>query len=197
MTPLAPPRRFAPEPVETTKKSSKDGRQTSPHPGERQKPRRFAVEPLETTVTSSKDHKEGDKSEPRGVAVQPVEAEHKSGRNDKVQPRRFPVQPVETEHKSSKDRKESDDKPAARRFTPQLQETSAASSKDVTSEMPSHIRFLPEPMGTIHRTNRKAHGEDEGHRAETLTKQAPRKFAPVLIDTAQRSRRAGDDEAGI
>ncbi|KAK1819456.1 hypothetical protein LTR12_006157 [Friedmanniomyces endolithicus] len=196
MTPLAPPRRFAPEPVETTKKSSKDGRQPSPNPGEWQKPRRFAVEPLETTVTSSKDHKGGDMSEPRGVAVQPVEAEHKSGKSDKVQPRRFPVQPVEVEHKSSKEREESNNKPAARRFAPHLQEMSATSGKDVTSEKPGHIRFLPEPMGTIHRTNRKAHGEDEGHRAEILAKQAPRKFAPVLIDTAQRSRRAGDDEAG-
>ncbi|KAK0847775.1 hypothetical protein LTR02_008358 [Friedmanniomyces endolithicus] len=197
MTPLAPPRRFAPEPVETTKKSSKDGRQPSPNPGERQKPRRFTVEPLETTVTSSKDHRGGDKSEPRGVAVQPAEAEHESGKSDKVQPRRFPVQTMEVEHKSSKDRAESEDKPVARRFTPQLQEMSAASSKNVTSEKPGHIRFLPEPMGTIHRTNRKAHGEDEGHRAEDLATQAPRKFAPVLIDTAQRSRRAGDDEAGI
>ncbi|KAK0248112.1 hypothetical protein B0A54_16448 [Friedmanniomyces endolithicus] len=197
MTPLAPPRRFAPEPVETTKKSSKDGRQPSPNPGERQKLRRFAVEPLETTVTSSKDHKGGDKPEPRGNDVQPGETEHKSSKSGKTQPRRFPVQPVEMEHKSSKDRGESDDKPVARRFAPQLQEMSTANSKDGTSGKPGHIRFLPEPAGTIHRTNRKAHGEDEGHRADNVAKHAPRKFAPVLIDTAQRSRRAGDDEAGI
>ncbi|TKA82588.1 hypothetical protein B0A55_01373 [Friedmanniomyces simplex] len=199
MPPSAPPRRFAPEPVETSARSSKDGPQQAPDHGEQSKPRRFPVEPLETTVTSSKIHEpeREEKSQPRRFAVQPVETEHKSSKSDKTQPRRFAVEPVETEHKSSKDRAETGDKPVARRFEPQLQEMSATSSKDGRPEKPGHIRFLPEPVETLHRTNRKARGEDDGNTAGTVAEQTPRKFAPILIDTAKRSRRTSDEEVGV
>ncbi|KAK5681069.1 hypothetical protein LTS10_006829 [Elasticomyces elasticus] len=156
MPPSAPPRRFAPEPVETSVKSSKDGRQ-----------------------------------QPDIVPIRPAEqlkdTAAKEGNEEKPKPRRFAVEPVVTEHKSSKERTASNDRPATRRFEPQLQEMLATSSMDGTG----HVRFLPEPVETIRRSNRKSHGEDDN------AKQMPRKFAPVLIDTAKRSRRAGDDEAGL
>ncbi|KAK3117302.1 hypothetical protein LTR53_001483 [Teratosphaeriaceae sp. CCFEE 6253] len=136
MPPSAPPRRFAPQPVETS--SAED--------------RRFAVQPVETTTASSRERK--------------LEQE------DKPKPRRFAVEPVETETRSSK------------------------SSKSGDLNQAGHIRFLPEPVETVRRTNRKSRaGEDDelDMLPEPAAQPSPRKFAPIPIDTAQRSHRA---EAG-
>ncbi|KAK4560846.1 hypothetical protein LTR86_005426 [Recurvomyces mirabilis] len=199
------PSRFTPEPSETSTKSSKDVRQPLPEKDEITKPRRFAVEPVETSATSSKDPKaEPVKSEPRRFAVEPVETEHKSskdrGQSDsKPQPRRFAVEPVETEHKSSKDRKASSEQSKPRRFAPQVEEITSRSSKEEKTEHGKpHIKFLPQPVETIYRTRRKSPAdEDDVLPKDVGNQRTVRKFAPILIDTASRSRRAGDDGSGL
>ncbi|KAK5117541.1 hypothetical protein LTR62_004963 [Meristemomyces frigidus] len=166
------PSRFKPEPYETTTKSSKDVVQQTAETETKPKVRRFAVEPVETSATSSKERKAEVKSEPRRFAVEPIETEHKSSKDragTDSKPRRFAVEPLETEHKSSKDTKGDNGKPI-------------------------HIKFLPQPVETIYRTRRKSPVDDDNIAPHDVGKQRTvRKFAPILIDTAQRSRRAGDD----
>lgn len=142
--PSSPLRKFAPTPVETTTRSSKQTEQTY-QSSLTPKPRRFAPEPVETTSISSKGRKnEGQKDDP-------------------PKPRRFAPQPVETTHSSSKDRPETG-KP--------------------------HIRFSPQPFETTHVTHRTANDATETQLQPG--KQSTRRFAPVLIDTAKRSRKTGD-----
>ncbi|KAK8225992.1 hypothetical protein HDK77DRAFT_486285 [Phyllosticta capitalensis] len=170
-SPPAPKRRFMPEPVETTTKSS----------------RRFAPEPVETTQKSS-----------RKFAPEPVETTAKSTR-------KFAVQPVETTAKSS------------RRFAPEPVETTARSSRDQpAAEPPTKKKFAPQPVETTTRSNRNnrvANGTSSSHVASAGSSSSAagaqatpqidvdspqaesrprRKFAPQLIETAKRSRKAGD-----
>lgn len=166
-----PPRRFAPEPIETSTKSSKAARQQSPEKDEKPKPRRFAVEPIESSTKSSRGR----------------EAQHE----ETAKPRRFAPEPVETSVKSSKDKADGSEKPKPRRFAPQLESTSRASTRTTSEENAPHIRFSPQPLETIYRTNRKPRDDDD------LEKKASRKFAPVLVDTARRSRRAGDSAPAL
>ncbi|EMC93286.1 hypothetical protein BAUCODRAFT_45003, partial [Baudoinia panamericana UAMH 10762] len=178
-----PPRKFAPEPIETSSKSSKDVRQHEPSSSNAAtpKPRRFAVEPVESQHISSKDKKE-------------------STAEEKPKARRFAVQPVETEHKSSKHSSRasngaaSGEKSPPRRFAPQLAETSAKSNRGHQPEhnIPSHIKFRPEPVETTYRSNRKPQMDDEEVGPKDEGAKRPKRFTPVLVDTAKRSRRAGD-----
>ncbi|ORY04033.1 hypothetical protein BCR34DRAFT_491935 [Clohesyomyces aquaticus] len=137
-----PPRRFKPEPTETTVKSSKN---QSPGLTENSKPaRRFAPEPIETTT---KTH------------------------------RRFAPEPVETSEKLN------------RRFAPQPIEMTVKSRR----------RFKPEPIETTVGNNRKHRGNQpqiiepsQTNPKEGEQKKPVRRFAPQLIETAKRSRKAGD-----
>jgi hypothetical protein len=226
-----PPRRFAPQPVETTTKSSKDRHNT-----EEEKPavRRFAPEPVETSVKSSRSARHepetGDLNapKPRRFMPQPVETSVKSSRKrtepetgdlSKPQPRRFAPQPVETSAKSSKDKKPAqDDQQKPRRFAPEPMETSSRSSRgnsaDTMDKPKPKSRFAPQPIETTHGGNRGRQKQGAAHIKFDLrtfagqgssskkagTAVAPhepepktvRKFTPILLDTAKRSRRAND-----
>jgi hypothetical protein len=204
MPSATPPRRFAPEPVETTSRSSRSPRQQSPDEETTPKARCFAPEPIETSTKSSRrpEPAQEEPPKPRRFAPQPVETTTKSSRqrNEQVEepvkkPRRFAPEPVETTQKSSKDRAQQNEKPAVRRFAPQLEETSRKSSKGRSEpDKGTGVRFLPQPVETTYRSNRKPNGVGkEGGRGEEPVQKAPRKFAPILLDTARRSRRSGGD----
>ena len=98
------PRRFAPEPIETTSKSSKTARKHSPEKQEVTKVRRFAPEPIETTTRSSRNDSD-------------------ATQDKKPAPRRFAPEPIETTHKSSKDKSPDKTGSSHIRFKPQLVET--------------------------------------------------------------------------
>jgi hypothetical protein len=173
------PRKFAPEPIETTKTSSKDNPQAER--AERPKPRRFAPQPIETTSSSSKAN--------RTFAPQPVETTTRSSR-------KFTPEPIETTKTSSK---------ANRKFAPEPVETTTRSNR----------RFAPEPVETTTRSSREKFAKDwdkqtsptgkfKADPMETVSadnsgpkscmKRPSKKFAPQLIETAQRSRKQGDGE---
>ncbi|KAK4507424.1 hypothetical protein PRZ48_001159 [Zasmidium cellare] len=149
------PRRFAPEPIETTTKSSKSARRHSPEKQDVPKVRRFAPEPIETTTKSSRKNAE-------------------STQDDKPKPRRFAPEPIETTHKSSKGR--SDEKSSS-----------------------THIRFKPQLVETKYGGNRKPSRQTsmESDASTVASEDAtPRKFTPVVLSTAKRSRRMGDSKTG-
>ncbi|KAI9694606.1 MAG: hypothetical protein M1822_000222 [Bathelium mastoideum] len=109
MSPTSPPRRFVPEPVETTTKSSRKVDQETPG-NNNKRPRKFAPEPLETFISSSKDHA----------------AEHGEL---KKPPRRFAPEPVETTSSSRKGSNAASSGHAKKKFSPQLVETSTGSNR--------------------------------------------------------------------
>ncbi|EKG22019.1 hypothetical protein MPH_00610 [Macrophomina phaseolina MS6] len=179
-----PKRRFLPEPVETTTKSS---RRFAPEPVETttKSSRRFVPEPVETTTKSS-----------RKFAPEPVETTTKSHR-------RFAPEPVETTTKSSK------------KFVPVPIEDTSRSSKDKpasAADAAPRRRFAPQPFETSTRSNRPGAGHErngtEVRSADASVSDAQaspqidgtpqsgakprRKFAPQLIETAKRTRKAGD-----
>ena len=181
-----PVKRFNPEPVETTFKSSRNplpeamemmsrpARKFAPEPVEAtsKSTRRFAPEPVETTIKST-----------RRFAPEPVETTVKSTR-------RFVPEPVEVTTKSSK------------RFAPEPVETTVRSSKDkgpARDGPKAPRRFAVEPVETVLRSSRaiaREQDKKEGESSKT-TKRPPRKFAPQLIETAKRSRKAGDETPAV
>lgn len=214
MASAPPPRRFKVEPVETTTSSSKDRKQ-EPEEGT-SKPRKFAPEPIETSTKSNRkfapEPVETTQRSSRKFAPEPVESSARTNRkfapeplettaktNRKFAPeptettqrtnRRFTPQPIETTQSTNRkfapEPIETSQK-KVRRFAPQPVETTATSSKDSRrkfaeewAEKSASRRFKPEPLETISRGN-KRHPP------------SPRKFAPQLIESAQRSRKAGD-----
>lgn len=139
-----PSRRFAPEPLETTKKSSR---------------RRFAPEPVETTVKSSRDKKRdetADSDRPR---------------------RRFVAEPVETSSRSSRH--------------PQTE------ANEQSPGLRPRRRFVPEPIEitTETRRRRRPDSEKDGDPADEQPTSPPlssgRKFSPELLETARGSYRRG------
>ena len=189
-----PARRFAPTPVETSTKSSKDRKQ-SPGAEEKPKPRKFAVEPVSTEHKSSKDKQgssEAEKPKSRRFAVEPVSTEQKSSKDrgksdgsEKPAARRFAPQLESTEAKSSKGKSGSQEKGKPRRFAPQLVEESSSQQNSREGSPAGRPKFAPQLAETTYRSSRGRrdnNGEGSG---------PPRKFAPVLVDTASRSRRSG------
>ena len=207
MSPSNSPRKFVPAPIEqTTKSSQQSDAQTDAKP----KPRRFAPEPIEETTKSSKDAsqqaKQEEKPKPRRFAPQLVEDTTKSTKDaaqkpaeqeGKPKPRRFAPQLVEDTTKSTKDTPpkpaEQDKKAKPRRFAPQVVEETHKDSKE--KEVPkekAHVKFKPELVSTTHGTNKKGQSEETNDKSE---QKGPRKFTPILLDTARRSRRAGNPDS--
>ncbi|KAK7554819.1 hypothetical protein IWX49DRAFT_332051 [Phyllosticta citricarpa] len=155
-SPPAPKRRFMPEPVETTQKSS----------------RRFAPEPVETTTKST-----------RKFAVQPVETTAKSSR-------RFAPEPVETTARSSKDPPAAEP-PTKRKFAPQPVETTTRSNRNgrVANGINSSYVAPAEASANSAGAQSTPQIDVDSPQAESRPR---RKFAPQLIETAKRSRKAGD-----
>lgn len=173
MDPAAPPRRFKPEPIETTVSSSKD--KVRQEPVEAPKPRRFAPQPIETTTSSSKAR--------RRFAPEPFETTTTSSKVN----RRFIPEPIETTTTSSK---------VPRTSAPQLMGTTTRSNR----------RFVPQPLETSTRSSRQKFARDweeqtsptdkfKANPLGTASRKLPvKRFRPQLIETAQRHRKAGDDE---
>ncbi|KAM0714834.1 hypothetical protein Q7P37_009298 [Cladosporium fusiforme] len=202
-------RRFAPEPVETTSKSSKTARKEA-ETGDLNaaKPRRFLPQPVETTTKSSRKRVEpetGDLSKPRRFAPAPVETSFKSSKDrtsqqdDKSKPRRFSPQPVESSSRSSRGSSpEKNDKPKPKsRFAPQPIETTQSSSKGRQQQGAPHIKFNLQTFETQSKSSSKPgeHVAPEEPAPGQEPKKPVRRFAPILLDTAQRSRRATDKNA--
>ncbi|KAF2253126.1 hypothetical protein BU26DRAFT_528417 [Trematosphaeria pertusa] len=149
-------------------------------------PRRFKIEPIESTMKSSKD-RQREENEPskrlRKFAPEPVETTAKTSR-------RFAPEPLENTTRTH------------RRFAPEPTETSERSSrKKFAEEWESQTtrKFKPEPLETPASSNRKKQGINQQAKIDATSsssqrtgKRPPRKFAPQLIETARRSRRAGD-----
>ncbi|TKA22312.1 hypothetical protein B0A50_08037 [Salinomyces thailandicus] len=191
MSPSLPPRKFTPVPFETSTRSSKD-RQQSPDVDENPQPRRSPVEPVSAEQRSSKDRQPNDESKkPRSsrFAAKPVAKDvtsngdkDKSEDAEKPQVRRFVPQLEVTEVKSSQDRTDNGEQPKPRRFAPQLVEhSSRKGSKESTT--PGTSKFAPQLAETTFRSNRPGAGANG----------APRRFTPVILDTARRSHRAGKE----
>ncbi|KAK6414934.1 hypothetical protein LTR95_017652, partial [Oleoguttula sp. CCFEE 5521] len=142
LTSSRPPRRFAPQPVEQTSRSSKD-KDAAPEP---KRVRKFAPEPVEHTSRSSKD-------------AQEVQAE-------KPKVRKFAPDPVEHTHTTSKQEREKRH-PTFNTGSFESSRTSSGQDEDVA----------PDAAAT------------------TGSGQAPRRFAPILIDTARRTRKADQSKA--
>ena len=147
---------------------------------------------------------------PRKFDPTPIEQTTKSSRQqeapneDKPRPGRFVPEPIETTAKSSKDARqpqaEQNGRPKPRRFAPQVVEETHTSSKDKAApEKKAHVKFKPEPVSSTYSSSRRARSDDEsaspGGEGAEQKKAAPRKFAPILLDTAQRSRRSGDSNS--
>ena len=205
-----PPRKFAPAPIEQTTKSS---RQPALPKDDQKKPRRFAPEPIEETVKSSKDARQpaepNEKPKPRRFAPQPVETSVKSSKDvaqksnepaEKPKPRRFAPQPVETTTKSSKDVSQpsiAQDQPKPRRFAPQIVEQTHKSSHDKEAhEKKGHVHFKPEIVSTTVSSSRTAKKSTDGD-DDATEKKPPRRFTPIFLESATRSRKAGEPNAPL
>jgi hypothetical protein len=200
-------------PVETSAKSSKTSR-NEPETGDLNAPkaRRFFPQPVETTSTSSRKRREpetGDLSQPqpRRFAPQPVETSSKSSKDrksqqdDKSAPRRFAPEPMETSSRSSRGNStDTADKPKPKsRFAPQPIETTQSSSKGRRQQGAPHIKFDLRTFDTQGNSSPKP-GVDVAPEQPDPTqesKPAVRKFAPILLDTAKRSRRANDQNPSL
>ncbi|KAF2187735.1 hypothetical protein K469DRAFT_569357 [Zopfia rhizophila CBS 207.26] len=158
MSSSAPPRRFKPEPIETSVKSSKDSSREQADTSKSR--RRFAPEPIETTT---KTH--------RKVVPELVKTIKKN--------RKFIPEPIETTAKSSRASDASEPPSNARkRFNPEPIETTTSSNRKQEENAP---RIIEPPSSTS--------TKDE--------KKPPRRFAPQLIETAKRSRKAGDTTPAV
>jgi hypothetical protein len=237
MTSSPPRRRFLPEPVETSVRSSRRPNRGEPEtqladrisdqnpatsnppdslPPDQMKPtsttRRFLPQPIETSSRSSKrssadgeGQKEDDnlsdksverpaedsRSKPRRFAPQPVDTTTRSSR-------KFAPEPVETSTRSNRRRKgdeKDEDKPQTtrRRFAPEPIQTTtkshrraqAATNED--SETPrTRRRFAPEPIETSTKSSWNRKTEDQ---EESQSPPRRRKFAPEPVETTVRRRR--------
>ena len=171
------PRRFLPQPVETSVKSSR--KRTEPETGDLSKPqpRKFAPQPVETSVKSSKDKK--------------------PAQDEQAKPRRFAPEPMETTTRSSRGNStDTADKPRPKsRFAPQPIETTKSSSRGRQKQGAPHIRFDLQTFATQGNSSSKLGTEVAPHESEPTQepKRVVRKFTPILLDTAKRSRRANDN----
>jgi len=126
-------RRFAPEPIEHSSKSSKHARAESSDTCDPTKPRRFAPQVVEQTAKSTR------------------QSTSESARDAKPTTRRFAPQPMETSHKSSKDRVGT--KTGHVKFTPEPMETSRRSNRAGSEEKPVR-KFAPVLIDTASRTRK-------------------------------------------
>jgi len=178
-----PRRRFAPEAVETTTRSSRKGADHDSAISPAAK-RKFAPEPIETTSKTSKT---------KDVVK---EEEEKPSR-----PRRkFAVEPVETSSTSSKEREKKPDgvangAPLRRRFAVEPVETSTRRSKEKEEEKTAKPRrkFAVQPVETSTSSSRRKKDADQDalEQRETPSRSSSggRKFAPELVGTAKASFR--------
>ena len=203
------PRRFLPQPVEESKRSSHkkinhehvEDSTTTPKDGP----------PLDAVVVSLQSPPEdptppavANNKPPRRFAPEPIESSLRSSR------RKFAPEPIETSTRRSKDKdnppaEETNPKPR-RKFAPEPVETTARSSKEKKKDAEEasvskpRRKFVPEPIETTSTTNRRRQAsldetsEDEppntgGSSTSSRASTGPRKFSPELLETAKGSYR--------
>ena len=172
-----PHRRFAPEPLETTSRSSRSERNLDDKTTSLPK-RKFAPEPIETTTRSSKAKEE---AKPR---------------------RKFDAEPIEIIYSSNKSReKNADDlengaRPR-RRFAVEPVETNTRSSEDLPTK--PRRKFAVEPVETTTTSSRARQHQDSGNSddksegSQSRSSTGGRRFSPVLLGTAKASFRKKPD----
>lgn len=205
------PRRFLPEPVESSTRSSrrKDGVQgksivEGAAPSEivpttstdtmspQTKPRRFTPQPVEESTRSShkKDvqHIEGTEDKIRSTSLMPQHTDDstEAGQPTTRPPRRFAPEAVESTTRSSR-----------KKFAPEPVETTTRSSKDTGTTESDNVekpkrRFAPQLVETATGSskNRNDSIDNTGNKPR-------RKFEPEPVETETRSRRRKQPEASI
>lgn len=219
------PRRFAVEPVETTTRSSKDTPKQSEEPVKPR--RRFLPEPVETSARSSKDAPEDKSqvntvTKPRRKFLpEPVETSSRSSKDGPraedatAKPkRRFVPQPIETTATSSRQRREDvasqksspistagsePSTPTRRRFAPIPIETTTFSNRSSPNSVKSSRAGSTSTYGSWESAPRLAHeiGVFSRNVASPVTPRPRRRFAPELVETATRTRKAGDTTMSV
>lgn len=207
MSPQTKPRRFLPQPVEESTRSSRkknaeqieNSTARAPDESGPNSHYSFADDPTLPGVPTSRPSS----SATRRFAPEPVETTSRSSR------RKFAAEPIETSTRRSKDKDNPGDDDASskprRRFAPEPVETTARSSKDKPQaqdkEDPQTPRprqkFAPEPIETSSRRRRNTEAEDADDEplktgdsvASSRASSGPRKFSPELIETAKGSYR--------
>ncbi|KAI8939962.1 hypothetical protein NX059_003687 [Plenodomus lindquistii] len=174
MTTVAPPRRFKVEPLETTTRSSKDRLQHE-HAAAAKPVRKFAPEPIETTTSTNRRFK-----------PEPIETTTTNNRKFKPEPmetarsthQKFKPEPIETTKKTN------------RKFAPEPIESSVRSSRQKFNKdwdeqtSPTAEKRPKSKLGLT--------GSGDDRRLKSASKKPTKRFTPQLIETAQRSRKAGD-----
>lgn len=177
-----PRRKFAPDPVETSTRSTRKER-SAEAPTVPTTKRKFAPEPIETTIKSSRVTQEQDDKPAhprRKFNVEPVEVSSSSSK-DKVQKtdglengarpkRRFAVEPVETTTRSSKEKDEDQITKSRRRFAVEPVEITQAPSRRGQQDSDSS-------------------NDEKADSNSSRRSSGSRKFSPELIGTAKASYR--------
>lgn len=125
-------RRFAPEPIEQTTKSSKAARTDASEKGDAPKPRRFAPQIVEQSPKSSRQNS------------------GQTATDTKPRVRRFAPEPVEVSHISSKDK---EGKSAKSKFAPEPFETTTRSNRTDADQKPVR-KFAPVLIDTAQRSRK-------------------------------------------
>lgn len=171
--PLTTSRRFTPEPVETSARSSR---------------RKFVADPIETSTRKSKDKDNPEEASPkprRKFAPEPVETSTRSSKNKKTDnagdspattPRRkFALEPIETSTSSRRRRKADQDDIDQE---PVKSDGSAASSR--ASSGPR--KFAPELLETAKGSYRRIHSSTSGTRSPAPISSEPSLSPPLSPD---------------
>ncbi|KAK5307553.1 hypothetical protein LTR99_000525 [Exophiala xenobiotica] len=209
MSPQSRPRKFLPQPVEESVRSSR--KKTVEHVEDN--------EPKGTSTKSSSPHHSYSHYDdptlpgipnsrplttPRRFTPEPVESSTRSPR------RKFAPEPIETSTRSSKDKEEPQEEAASRprrKFATEPVETSTRSSKSKESDAADENqtprprrKFAPEPIETTKTTRRRRDTVDSDDAdseplpsgdslASSRASSGPRKWQPELLETAKGSYR--------
>lgn len=203
MTAVSQPRRFKPQPIEESTRSSRKNKpqhveHANPDPEQRSDhPLLNSEDPTEPGYPTAGSLE----SKPRRFAPEPVETTARSSR------RKFAPEPVETTTRSSKDKQPKDQTQKSRRFAPEPVETSTRSRKghkpdeqDRDTTPQPRRRFAPEPISTEKISRRQPSQTDEpsadnsaeqsrSRESSSSSANGTRRFSPDLIETAKGTYR--------
>ncbi|KIX01682.1 uncharacterized protein Z518_09408 [Rhinocladiella mackenziei CBS 650.93] len=209
MPPQTKPRRFLPQPVEESVRSSrkKNGEHIEGSPARGgfletagiNAHYSYSDDPVFPGVPNSRPS-----TTPRHFTPEPVETSTRTSR------RKFAPEPIETSTRKNKDQNTAQENEASskprRKFAPEPVETTTRSSKDKeppdAEEIPTtrpRRKFAPEPIETTTTTRRRRKPDPEDadeepplpadSTASSRTSSGPRKFSPELLETAKGSYR--------
>jgi hypothetical protein len=213
-----PIRRFAPQPLETTTRSTRkpaedatangdSTRNETDIDGQLEGPRkRFAPELTESTTKSTrrfvpvpveittKSSRASEQTKTAGTTQKTVE---KMEDVERIKPGRFAPMPVETTTKSNRTRE------GVSKQTPPSASEAKGPNEAPTVKTPR--RFAPQPVEMSTKSNKGKHVEhvhfnsepaaaDKGKEKGTAEEKPKRRFAPEPIETITRSRKKGDEK---